>query len=259
MRLNPRIAFLWIVHLVVGILGCGLCAIMPLTAPLSLLDDSPVVTLLAITLSQAYLLGLWTAFSDAALWSRLLVLGIGTVYLGGLIDLVSFHEVLQWAAVTVWLVTAGILFTARRWGWELRRITEPSSRAASEPWQIKIRGLMILTLVLAMLFAGASSLRETNPRDLILTVVFGLCNVVLGLAAAWAALGLAQPLKRLPVVFLLSPTMGTLFWYGVNSPSPYAYLRINLCLLMQAVVTFGSLLIVRSCGFRLATPGSSAG
>jgi hypothetical protein len=52
-------------------------------------------------------------------------------------------------------------------------------------------------------------------------------------------------------VFLLSPTLGTSFWFGVNSPSLEDYLKINVCLLLQAAVTYGSLLVVRSCGFRL--------
>ena len=255
MRSNPRIRLLWIAHLVVGILCCGLYAGMPRTPPL--LDDLPLVTLLAIVLSQAYLLGLWMAFSRAALWRRLLGLGMGTVYLEGLIDLVTVHQFLQWPATTVSLGTGGVLLTARRWGMELRRITEPSSRAAPEPWQIKIRGLMIWTVVLALLFAGARGMREANPPDLILKVVFGLCHVALGVAAAWAALGLAPPIKRLPVVLLLSPAFGTLFWYDVHSPGLEDYLTINICLLTQAAVTFGSLLVLRSCGFRLIAQAPS--
>jgi hypothetical protein len=93
-----------------------------------------------------------------------------------------------------------------------------------------------------------------NAPDLLLTVVFGLCHVTLGLAAAWAALGLAPPIRRLPAVLLLSPTLGTLFWYSVHAPSLDDSLTINACLLMQATVTFGSLLVPRSCGFRFTTP-----
>jgi hypothetical protein len=255
MRLNSRVRSLWIAHLVVGILCCGLYASMPRTP--SLLNDLPLVTLVAIVLSQACLLGLWAAFSNAALWSRLFGLGLGTVYLQGLIGLVSPVEVLQWAAPTVSLGTAGVLLTSRGRGRELRRFTESPSRAAPEPWQFKIRGLMICTLVLALLFAGARGLREMNNPDLILTVVFGSYHVALGLAAAWAALGLAPPIKRLPVVLLLCPTLGTLFWYDVHSPGPDDYLTINLCLLMQAAVSFGSLLVVRFCGFRVIGPDPS--
>jgi hypothetical protein len=250
--MNPRICLLLIAHVAVGIFGCGLFALMPWKP--SHLDAWPLVIFLAIMLSQAYLLGLWMAFSSAALWSRLLVLGLGTVYLEGLGDSVTVHEVLRWAPTTVSLGTAGVLLLARRWGMELRRITEPSTRAAPEPWQIKIRGLMIWTLMLALLFAGARGMREANPPDLILKVVFGLCNVALGLAAAWAALGVTPPIKRLPALLVLSPALGTLFWYGLHSPNLEDYLTINVCLLMQAAVTFGSLLVVRSCGFRLTTP-----
>src|SRR5215475_617194 len=140
MRMNPRIGFLWIAHLVVGIFYGGLFAVMPRTPPL--LDVWPLVTLLAIVLSQADLLGLWAAFSHAALWRRLLGLGLGTVYLEGLIDSVTVDQVLQWAATMVSLGTSGVLLTARGRGRELRRVLEPPGRAVPEPWQFKIRGLM---------------------------------------------------------------------------------------------------------------------
>jgi hypothetical protein len=251
MRLNPRIRSLWIAHLVAGIFDCGLFAIMPRTP--SHLDEWPLVLFLGILLSQAYLLGLWAAFSNAALWRRLLGLGIGTVYLEGLIDSVTVDQVLHWAATTVSLGTAGVLLTARGRGRELRRVMEAPSRAVPEPWQFKMRGLMIGTVVLALLFAGARDLREMDHPNTIQWVVFGSYNVALGVAATVAALGLIPPIKRLPAVFLLSPTLGTLFWYGMDSPSPEDYLKSNLCLLTQAAVTFGSLLVVRSCGFRLTT------
>ena len=251
MRMNPSIGLLWIVHLIVGIFGCGLFAIIPRTP--SHQDEWPLVLFLAILLSQAFLLGLWAAFSDAALWSRLLVLGMGTVYLEALIDWVTIDEVLHWAATTVSLGTAGVLLTARGRGRELRRVMEPPSRAVPEPWQFKLRGLMIWTVVFALLFAGARDLREMNHPNTIQWVVFGSYNVALGVAATVAALGLIPPIKRSPAVFLLSPTLGTLFWYGMDSPSLDDYLKSNLCLLTQAAVTFGSLLVVRSCGFRLTT------
>jgi len=234
------------VHLVGGILCCGLVAIRPLTP-----FRPELLTFLAIMLSQAYLLGLWTAFSDAALWSRLFVLVIGAVYLEGLLALVASHEGVQWAAATTSLASAGVLLAARRWGRELRRITESASRVAFESYQFKIQGLMILTFVLALLFAGAKGLRETVSSNLTLMVVFSLYNVVLGLAATWAALGLGRPIKRWPAVFLLPPAFGTLFWYGMRSPRLEAYWNLNVCLLMQTAVTFGSLLVLRSCGFRL--------
>lgn len=255
MHLNPRICFLTFAHLVGGILRCGLVAILPRTP--FILKDLPVVTLLAIFLSQSYLLGLWTAFSDAAIWSRLLMLGLGTVYLEGLIALVAGLHGLQLAAATSSLATAGAHHAARQWGRELRRITEPTSRTAPVSYQIKIQGLMILTFVLAMLFASARGLRKMGHSNLILTVVFSLCNVVLGLAAAWTCLGFAQPIKRLPVVFLLSPALGTFYWYSVRSPGLEVYWNINVCLLIQSTVTFGSLLVVRSCGFRLVRQAPS--
>src|SRR4051812_25953360 len=91
MRLNSRIGSLLLAHLLGGAFCCWLAAIMPLRP----------VTPLAITLSQAFLLGLWTAFSHAALWSRFLVLGMGTVYLVAMIGFVAGFQGGALAATTV--------------------------------------------------------------------------------------------------------------------------------------------------------------
>ena len=243
MRLNSRIGSLLLAHLLGGALCCWL-AIMPLRP----------VTPLAITLSQAFLLGLWTAFSDAALWSRFLVLGMGTVYLVAMIGLQGGAL----AATTVSLGSTGILLAARR-RMALRKITEPSRMPDPESFQVQIRDLMSLTFVLALLFAWATGMRGVDPRLANRMVLFGMGNVVLGLAAAWETLGLAQPTRRAPVVWLLCPAFGTAYWFGVNSPSLDDYLMINVCLLMQSAVTYGSLLVIRSCGFRLTRRSSLSG
>jgi hypothetical protein len=237
-----------IAHFLVGILCCALVAIVPRTP--RILEFLPVVILLAIVLSQACLLGLWAAFSNAGERILALVLAVGALYLEGQLELVVGQEGLQLAAATTALVAAGVLIAIRRRGTHLWTIAEPASHVGREHYQMKIRGLMILTLVLALAFAGARALRDVGPVSVILTIVFSLCNAALGGAAAWAALGLTPPLKRWPAVFLLSAALGSLFWYAVRSPVSDAYWNINLCLLLQASMTFGSLLVVRSCGFR---------
>ena len=120
-------------------------------------------------------------------------LGVGAVYLEGLVALVDRSEGIQLAAASTSLAAAGVLLAARRWGIELRKITESASRLASKSYQIKIKELMVLTFVLALLFAGARGLRETVTSNLIPMVAFSLCNMVLGVGAAWAALGSLSP------------------------------------------------------------------
>jgi hypothetical protein len=122
----------------------------------------PLVTFLAIMLSQAYLLGLWTAFSDAALWSRVLVLGIGTVYLEGLIGLVAGYEGVQLLAATTSLSAVGVLFTARRWGREHRKVTEPTGLQAPERWVPDPPGSLTHLSTRALL--GLVPLSGTRPR-----------------------------------------------------------------------------------------------
>src|SRR5262249_7134 len=146
-----RLRSLLIAHVFVGILCCGLVATrhpIPFILP-----HLPLVALFAIILSQAYLLGLWTAFTDAGLWARLFVLSVGTVYLEGLIALAAGEWGLKAAAATPSITTTGVLLAARVRGREIRRITHPASQRAREFYQFKIQGLMILIFVLALVFA----------------------------------------------------------------------------------------------------------
>jgi hypothetical protein len=212
--------------------------------------------MLALVLSQAFFLGFWAALSDASPGKRLLGLGLGTLALEVLCALAAGHERMGFIATTASIGSAGVLVAARGGGVRLHRFTGPMLPPPPTPQglRISIRALMVVTLVVALLTAGARSLRELTSlmplSQVLLMAVFGLCGVALDLTASWAALGSARPSIRGPILFLLTPILGTYFWYCVGSPSIDIYWNITNCLSIQTILVFAALLVLRSCGFR---------
>jgi hypothetical protein len=237
-------------HIVVGLLACGYSAIegrIPFV-----LEYLPVVPHLAINLSQACLSGCWVTLSGASWWKRLAGLFLGAVSL----------EILQAAGVgsaefsgmaaLVSVGVAGALLAARRRGARLLRIPKPPDPPASPGLRFTIRSLMLGTLVIALLIAGAKSLQETlggGPMPFVVAT-WSLCSVAVGLAAVWAALGQDRPLQRSLIVLALALSLGVLFSFGINEGWD-GYFYITSITVLQAVIVLGSLLVVRSCGYRL--------
>jgi hypothetical protein len=254
---RSRIKLLVIASVVAVILCSGWSAVVtPRGVPFT--SYLPVVTMLALVLSQAYFLGFWTALSEASPGTRLVWLGLGTLALEGLFALAAGNEGERLVATTVSIGTAGALVAARGGGVRLHRFAgpmpPPPPTSTPQGLRVSIRTLMVVTLVVALLTAGARSLRELTPLmplyQVLLMAVFGLCSVALDLTASWAVLGSARPWNRGPILVLLTPILGTYFWYCVGSPPIDIYWNITVCLSIQTILVFGSLLVLRSCGFR---------
>jgi hypothetical protein len=115
---------------------------------------------------------------------------------------------------------------------------------------------MLFTAAVALLSAGARALRETPHRIISLTTVWALCFVAVGLVALWAALGNARPLRRGPVVFALSPVLGVFFAFAAGAHRA-GWFYIILTMLLFPAFLLGSLLVVRSCGYRIVRRAGS--
>jgi hypothetical protein len=109
---------------------------------------------------------------------------------------------------------------------------------------------MILTAAVALLCAGTKALQESPIRLLLLVLFWALCFVTVGLVSLWAALGEARQLRRSPVVFVLSPMLGAFFAFACGAHSA-GWVYILLIMLLYPAALLGSLLVVRSCGYRL--------
>jgi hypothetical protein len=210
-----------------------------------------IVPLLALALCQAFLVALWGTAATAAPWLRFAGLVAGAVYLDALLPPDLRHETLGMSTLTI-VVTTATLLVVRTRGVRLRRPAGPvqPARPEAEGLRFSIRGLMLFTAGVALLSAGARALQESPRRMLLLIVVWSLCFVAVGMVGLWAALGNARPLRRGPVVLALSPVLGAFFAYAAGAHQA-GCVYIILIMLLYPAALLGSLLVVRSCGYRL--------
>lgn len=233
----------------------GLASILP---PFGL-RDLFLVPLFASILSQAVLLALWGASSKLSPWGRMAGLVAGAVYLESLFPAPMRREFFGISTVTVTVTTATLL-VVRALGVRLNRRDESGEppRGEAEGLRFSIRGLMLFTAAVALLSAGARALREAPHRIVLLITVWALCFVAVGVVALWAALGNARPIRRGPVVLALSPILGVFFAFAAGAHRA-GWFYIILTMLLYPALLLGSLLVVRSCSYRLvrrATPFS---
>jgi hypothetical protein len=214
------------------------------------LEHILMVPFFALALCQALVLSLWGAASQATLWIRLAGLVAGAVYLEALFPSDLRREFLGTSTITI-IVTTATLLVMRCVGVRLTRQddSDQPARQAAEGLRFSIRGLMIFTAAVAVLCAGARAL-EGSHNLFLLILVWALCFVAAGLVSLWAVLGDSQPLRRSPVVFVLSPALGAFFAFAANAHKA-GWTYILLTMLLYPLALLGSLLVVRSCGYRL--------
>jgi hypothetical protein len=249
MSADSRLPILAVVHLILGG-DTGALASVELRTPFGL-GKILIVPFFASALCQAFLLSVCGAVSQAQPWVRLAGLVTVAVYLEALIAFGLREHILGLSTFTI-VVTTATLLVVRWLGIKFTRQDEPGQSAQPQPdgLRFSIRGLMIFTAAVAFLCAGARALRATPTHLLLLIFVWALCFVAVGLVSLWAALGDAHPLGRAPVVFVLSPVLGAFFAFAVGA-HPAGWIFSVLIMLLYPAALLGSLLVVRSCGYRL--------
>jgi hypothetical protein len=235
-------------------LGLGLAsrALAPFDVPTPFgLERILVVPLVALALCQALLIALWGAASGASAWTRPAGLVAGAVYLEALLP-----ERMRWAfrgtaTLTIAVATASLLL-ARALGVRLARRVDPGPPAghAAEGFRFSIRGLMLFTAAVARLSAGARAVQATPVIPHLLTAVWALGVVAVGLAALRAALGVGRPQRRGWSVLVLAPLLGAFVAVAARAHRA-GRVYILLIMLLYAAALLGSLLVVRRCGYRL--------
>jgi hypothetical protein len=255
---DRRLLLLAVAHFACGVIA-GVLAHIEFNDPFGLSGILPpyglghilIVPLVAVALCQAFLLAFWTAMSRVSPWWRMAGLVAGAVYLEALLPQTYKHEFFGASTVTI-AVTTATLLVARVLGVRLTRpddLGQPA-QAETEGLRFSIRHLMLFTAAVGVLSAVARILQDTPDRLLVLIVVWVLCCVTVGRVALWAALGNARPRWRGPVLFALAPVLGAFFAIAVRAHQSGSVL-IALTMLLYPSLLFGSLLIVRSCGYRL--------
>ena len=149
-------------------------------------------------------------------------------------------------------MTTASLLVVRWLGVRLTRQPDHSQPSRPEPEGLKfsIRGLMIFTAAVALLCAAARALQASPNHRLLLILVWAICFVAVGLVSMWAALGDVRPMRRSLSVFVLSLLLGVFFAFAADAHTA-GWVYILLIMLLYPMALLWSLLVVRSCGYRL--------
>jgi hypothetical protein len=246
--MNRRIWLLVVVHVVAGIAFSGWAA-QEGSIPF-VLSEILLVPPFALACCQSGLLAFWAAMSHGALWRRGVAVITGVVALEFLLGWALDQDEPTWIpAIATGLVTA-VLSIIRLWRSELC--------SASRQWnqgnglQFSIRGLMLLTLVVAVFMALGKHMRQlgVDGPTLPLRFTWASCFAVSNLAAVWAAMGLCSPWFRCGGALLLSLAIAATFcWCFAADWESWFY--VTTILVLEIALSLGSLLVVRSCGYRL--------
>jgi hypothetical protein len=257
--MNPKNRVHWLVlaHVVAGLTGSGFCA-MTRGYNVPALTAQP--SLLALLLCQGTLLGVWAVFSSRD-WRRRVVVTVVSVLCLDLLANVSlrFDPVIPVVSINT-LATAGILSLLRISHVGLRCIRVQVGAALAEPagsLRPSTRGLMFITGLVAALLWGAMWLRKVPREQESLVMAAGFAGLVaVDLLSLRVALGEPRPLLRGAIVLATSLALGALYSYTVHSPDLHVSLSIVAGFALESALLQGSLLVVRSCGWRLVSrPG----
>ena len=207
---------------------------------------------IGIVFSQASLLGIWTGLGSSPWWRRLLGVVLGIGYLGVLLG-VCFSRLdsgtfLVVAVATTFMTTLLML---------IMRLLKVAIHLGSLPVastgriQFSIRQLMILTFVVACLITIGKWVQPYFTHGeilfpvLLMAVMFGL----VGVFPVWFVLATKQPLLY---------SVGLV---AVGACAGYCFARISTAagnegiwmtvMATEAMAVVVSLLVVRSCGYRL--------
>jgi hypothetical protein len=138
----------------------------------------------------------------------------------------------------------------------LRLADLASDSPASEGFQFSIRHLLLATAFVAVVLGIGRSVRTLSDTQsgVIAVAIFPPCFVMVELATLWAALGIGQPTPRLAVVVPTAFVVGAIPVFYVPSPFDQSLSELVIWPIvvgLQSIITAASLLIVRSCGWRL--------
>ena len=250
----PRILWLVMGHVVVGLIG----------AFVAYPSRSPTLragVFLGLVFSQTSLLGTWGGLGSGPWWKRVVGVVFGVGYLGLQLG-VSFHELDR--ITFLWVVAATTisalpLLLVRLFGVAIRL---DSSAGSVERFQFSIRHLLTLTFVVACLISirncvepYAIEIVETPDGvvsdyfdEAVYYWLFPAAVVgVLGILPVWFVLATKQLV--LSCVGLLAAGVCAGYWLGrFHDDPPSLWMPATITEVVAVVV---SLLVVRSCGYRL--------
>jgi hypothetical protein len=217
---------------------------------------------LVVIFADSGLAGIWGGLGTTKPQYRFpITLGI-SAYLGGLIiwlshghgtKLVAMVATFLLVALPTWLILLplSILRHSRR---HLNVVQCHGDFARDEGMQFTIRQLFLATTVVAIMLGLGRGIQGLDDRS-VLGMFIGLAIVcpwivIVELAILWGSLGIGRPWPRLLVVLPTAFVVGAIPMFSLKSG--FIVIVIWSCIIgFQAVITAGSLLVIRSCGYRL--------
>ncbi len=227
----------------------------------------PSMAYLGLIYSHVLLLGTWLGLAAARWWIKLAGLVAGMTWLECLVLAPILRPLpapdillglLALVGVPV-LIVAGSAALCRHLLARIEWRSQWKPRPNSEEAQFTLRSLFCLMVVIAALLALGRVVHWIAPATsnveilamLVMAPVFGLTALLAAGMLAWAALGQGQVLVRVPTMLVGMALLGFLPHYCMGGPA-FRYFTWPALMATIAVCTAGSLLVIRSCGFRLA-------
>lgn len=254
-----KIGLLLAVHLAVGIpLSCAAYV-------LRLGFETAGAVFWAVVLAETGLLGIWGAFGATRPIWRIPVVLAATTCLGVVTAAAErSRDEIDMAVVVAVALPAMVVFVVLcilRYGRrKLQLLPSSSWPATSEGFQFTLRHLLLVTAVVAVVFGIGQGTRAIPTPDLydgswvmlfILIVNRGLSPIAVDLATLWAALGNGRPARRLAVVVPAAFGLGLLPPLFLQGSGWRDFVGWSFIIGFQATITAASLLVIRSCGWRL--------
>jgi hypothetical protein len=253
---NARILWLVLAHVVVGLMGA---VVAYFAGPGPTLRRAAFV---GIVVSQTSLLGIWGSLGLAPAWRRVIGVVVGVGYLSLQLG-VSFSELDRTtflSVVATTTISALPLLLVRLFGVAIR--LDSSAADSVERFQFSIGHLLTLTFVVACLISirncvepYAIEITET-PDGVVIdyfdeAVSYWLFPAavlgMLGILPIWFVLATKQLV--LSCVGLLAAGVCAGYWLGrFHDDPPSLWMLVTITEVVAVVV---SLLVVRSCGYRL--------
>ncbi|MBI3462591.1 MAG: hypothetical protein HY000_05950 [Planctomycetes bacterium] len=262
MRLKVLIA----VHLVIGV-----CQVAEHFIPLDVRFAPLLWAIISVLVAQLMLLSFWVGMGTSTGIPRLGGMVLGSAYLATwwtvpqlssypFDELLLIHLPVTFGAFfMVVVVLAGIFLGIRRWKAELSRDTDAVALPPRTPFQYSLLNLLVIVSVVAIVLALGRSIRllsddDSDWRPVLKNVFLVIACFVNLLGAVWAVLNVGPVGLRTFLVFLMAAILGA----SVSSTTSFDTLIGWLQLLYHPVITIVptaivvvSLLVVRSCGYRL--------
>jgi hypothetical protein len=253
--MHPRLKICLLVaaHLIGGVVLGASSAAMDWPHPL-------VVGRLGLIFADCGLLGTWGALGTSKLKVRLGGMALATAFLCGLAyfdpDSAPEYTVALLGIIGIPVAGTMLVITAIKWWFRLLV-------ARARPGQVQVEGLHF-TLGHLFGLTGAAAVALTVGRLIRgysgelwieMIIVFGILGfgvIVIQLAILWATLCAGRPPLRLVFVLSLALSVGVIPpFYIADMIEDWAYVAWPGMFGFQAAVAAGSLLVVRSNGWRL--------